>query len=123
VGRGVTRRLLFVAMMTLAIASTGLWIFGAGVGWSVGPWISPRPLVIDETVAACVNVAALAVLVVWRSTLIVILAQVANILFSVIAAVIFDPLWLLFGTAPAVVTLALAVLVRRMGPTDTGATA
>jgi hypothetical protein len=105
---------MFAAMATVAIASTGWWIFGAWVGWSVGPSISPRALVIDETVAASVNVVALSVFVLRRATLAVVLAQVANILFSVVAAVVFDPLWLLFGLAPAVVTLALALLLRRM---------
>jgi hypothetical protein len=114
--------MLFVAMFTLAIASTAWWIVGAWVGWSVGPSIAPRLLVIVETIAACVNVVALAVFSGRRALSVVVVAQVANILCSVVAAVIFNPLWLVFGTAPAVVTLALALSVRRMGPTKTGAT-
>ncbi len=107
------RRLLLVVVVVLATASTAWWTFGAWVGWSVGPWLAPRPFVIDETLAAATNIVALGFFAIRRSIGALIAAQAANILFSIAAALLFDPWWLVIGISPAIATMALALLVGR----------
>ena len=118
----MTRRLVLLATVTLASVLTAWWIVGALVGLSIGRWLAPLPLVVDESIAAVVNVAALAVYVARRAAWVLVVSQIANVIFSVVAAVLFSPTWLLFATAPALVALALALLLRGMDSNKTGAT-
>lgn len=118
----MTRRLVLLATVTLATALTAWWIVGALVGWSIGRWLAPLPFVVNESTAAVFNLAALAVFMARRAAWVLVVAQIANVLFSVVAAVVFNPIWLLFA-APVLLTLVLALVLRRMDSNKTGAAA
>jgi hypothetical protein len=110
--------LLFLGALTLAAAQCLDWTFGAWIGWSAGEWLTPLWLAVALTVGAVVNALALIVFVMRRrgsgeQTLAV--AQVGNILFSVVASLAVSPAWLLLDAAPALATLILVLMLQR-GP-------
>jgi hypothetical protein len=110
----VTRRqLLLLATFTLAAVQCFVWIFGALIGWSVCCFRTPLWLAISMTVGALVNAVALIAFAMQRRTwgeLALAIAQVANIVFSLVASLTVSPVWLLSDAAPALATL---ILVER----------
>jgi hypothetical protein len=67
----------------------------------------------DEALAALVGVGALTPFTLRRKIPFLVAAQIATIACSAVAAAFFNPLWLLFATAPVTAALLLSFVVRR----------
>jgi hypothetical protein len=118
------RRWLFVGIIVLAIAQCFDWISGAAIAWSASGWLVDPRFALGLWVGAGINLLGLVAFLFRRlrwGTPALAAVQLGNIIFSLAAAVLVSPVWLLFGTAPAAITLVLIlVLQKKEAPSSAG---